>query len=45
MRTKSDLTVGDAASVASAELLVAPPLTCDRRIAAAPGHGATVELV
>ncbi len=35
----------DAAYLALAESLPAPLLTCDARLAAAPGHRATVELV
>jgi hypothetical protein len=35
----------DAAYVAPAELLDAPLITCDRRLAAAPGHTATIHLV
>jgi len=39
------LTVYDAVYVALAEALNAPLLTCDAKIAAAPGHHAIVELV
>ncbi len=39
------LTVYDAVYVALAEALDAPLLTCDAKIAAAPGHHATVEVV
>jgi len=39
------LTVYDAVYVALAEALVAPLLTCDAKIAAAPGHHAIVEVV
>jgi len=39
------LTIYDAVYVALAEALNAPLLTCDAKIAAAPGHNAIVELV
>jgi predicted nucleic acid-binding protein len=39
------LTAYDAVYVALAELLEAPLLTCDRKIALASGHRATVEVV
>jgi len=39
------LTAYDAVYVALAEALDAPLLTCDAKIAAAPGHHATVEVV
>jgi len=42
---RDNLTAYDAAYVALAESLPAPLLTCDRRLAKAPGHGAVVELV
>lgn len=42
---RATLTAYDAAYVALAELLDAPLLTCDRKIAAAPGHDAKVEVV
>jgi predicted nucleic acid-binding protein len=42
---RSNLTPYDAAYVALAELLDAPLLTCDARLAGAPGHRARVELV
>ena len=42
---RANLTAYDAAYVALAEALDAPLLTCDRRIAAAPGHRARVEVV
>jgi predicted nucleic acid-binding protein len=38
------LTADDAAFVALAELLDVPLVTCDARLARAPGHHATVEL-
>jgi len=41
---RDNLTAYDAAYVALAEALDAPLLTRDRRLAAAPGHGARVEL-
>ena len=42
---RTNLTVYDAVYVALAEALDAPLLTCDERLAAAPGHGATIELL
>jgi predicted nucleic acid-binding protein len=42
---RNNLTTYDAAYVALAEVFEAPLLTRDRRIAAAPGHHAKVELV
>jgi predicted nucleic acid-binding protein len=42
---RANLTAYDAAYVALAEALEAPLVTCDRRIASAPGHRARVELV
>jgi predicted nucleic acid-binding protein len=39
------LTAYDAAFVALAELLDAPLVTCDARLARAPGHHATIELL
>jgi predicted nucleic acid-binding protein len=42
---RNNLTAYDAAYVALAEALDAPLLTCDRRLAAAPGHRAQIELV
>jgi len=42
---RNNLTAYDAVYVALAEALEAPLLTRDRRLAAAPGHRATVELV
>ena len=44
-RLRDNLTAYDAAYIALAEALDCPLLTCDRRLAAAPGHGARVELV
>ncbi|MEM9558564.1 MAG: type II toxin-antitoxin system VapC family toxin [Acidobacteriota bacterium] len=41
---RGNLSAYDAAYVALAEALDAPLLTGDRRVAAAPGHGATIEL-
>jgi predicted nucleic acid-binding protein len=41
---RDNLTAYDAAYVALAESLPGPLLTCDRRLARAPGHGAVVEL-
>ena len=42
---RANLTAYDAVYVALSELLDAPLLTCDGRIASAPGHHATVEVV
>lgn len=42
---RATLTAYDAAYVALAELLDAPLLTCDGKIASAPGHDADVEVV
>jgi len=42
---RRNLTAYDAAYVALAEVLEAPLLTCDRALASAPGHRATVELI
>jgi predicted nucleic acid-binding protein len=42
---RENLTAYDAVYVALAEVLDAPLLTADRRIARAPGHGARVEVV
>jgi predicted nucleic acid-binding protein len=42
---RENLTAYDAIYVALAEALDAPLLTCDRRLATAPGHQARVELV
>lgn len=41
---RGNLTAYDAAYVALAETLGSPLVTCDRRLAAAPGHRARVEL-
>jgi predicted nucleic acid-binding protein len=41
---RRNLTAYDAAFVALGETLDAPLVTCDRRLAAAPGHRARVEL-
>jgi len=41
---RAGLTAYDATFVALAELLEAPLVTCDARLARAPGHRATVEL-
>ena len=41
---RATLTAYDAVYVALAEVLRAPLLTCDARIAAAPGHHANIEL-
>lgn len=43
-RLRHNLSAYDAAYVALAEKLQAPLITRDRRIAAAPGHGASVEV-
>ena len=42
---RSNLTAYDAAYVALAEALDAPLLTCDGRLARAPGHDVVIELV
>lgn len=42
---RATLTAYDAVYVALAELLDAPLLTCDGKIASAPGHSANVEVV
>ena len=42
---RQNLTAYDAVYVALAEALDAPLITCDRRLAAAPGHRARVEVV
>jgi len=42
---RATLTAYDAIYVALAELLDAPLLTCDSRIASAPGHHAVVEVI
>lgn len=42
---RTNLTAYDAVYVALAELLDAPLLTCDKGIASAPGHRATVEVI
>lgn len=42
---RANVTAYDAAYVALAELLDAPLITRDRRLAAAPGHRARIELV
>lgn len=42
---RENLTVYDAAYIALAEVLDAPLLTLDRRLASAPGIGAVVELI
>jgi predicted nucleic acid-binding protein len=44
-RLREHLTAYDAAYVALAEALDAPLLTLDARLAAAPGHGAQVDLL
>lgn len=41
---RENLTAYDAAYVALAELLVAPLITCDTRLASAPGHTAIIEV-
>ena len=42
---RANLTAYDAAYVALAEVLRAPLLTCDRRLARAPGHNARIEIL
>ena len=44
-RLRSHLTAYDAAYVALAEVLDAPLVTCDTRLAAAPGHSAHIQLI
>jgi predicted nucleic acid-binding protein len=42
---RHNLTVYDATFVALAELLAVPLITCDARLASAPGHKARIELL
>ena len=42
---RDNVSAYDAAYVSLAELLEAPLLTCDRRLAASSGHGAKIESV
>jgi predicted nucleic acid-binding protein len=42
---RHNMTAYDATFVALAELLAVPLLTCDARLASAPGHHATIELI
>jgi predicted nucleic acid-binding protein len=42
---RHNLTAYDATFVALAELLTVPLITCDARLASAPGHEATIELI
>lgn len=42
---RAHLSIADGVYVALAEFLDAPLLTCDRRLARAGGHGATIEIV
>jgi predicted nucleic acid-binding protein len=42
---RNHLSAYDAAYVALAEALDASLITCDRRMADAPGHGANVEVI
>jgi predicted nucleic acid-binding protein len=42
---RGNLTAYDAVYVALAEVLDVPLVTCDRRLASAPGHSATIDLV
>jgi predicted nucleic acid-binding protein len=42
---RAHLTIHDGVYIALAELLDAPLLTCDTRLARACGHGATIEVV
>jgi len=44
-KLRSNLTAYDASYVALAEVLGATLLTCDRKLAVAPGHSARVELI
>ena len=44
-RLRNNVTAYDAAYVALAELLEAPILTCDARLARSGGHGVTIRLV
>ena len=44
-RLRNNLTAYDAVYVALAEMLAAPLITCDRRLAGAAGHRARIELV
>ena len=41
---RHNITAYDATFIALAEALSAPLITCDARLAAAPGHSATIEL-
>ena len=41
---RGKVTASEAVYIALAEHLVAPLITCDARLAAAPGHHATIEL-
>ncbi len=42
---RDNCTVYDALYLTLAEALGAPLLTCDRRLAAVPGHGASVDVI
>ena len=42
---RNNMTAYDAVYVALAESLAVPLLTCDARLAAAPGHSAEIELL
>ena len=42
---RHNVTAYDGAYIALAEALDAPLITCDARLAAAPGHNATIELI
>lgn len=44
-RLRANLSAADAAYVTLAEALEAPLLTLDARLAAAPGHGARIEVI
>lgn len=44
-QTRANLTAYDAVYVALAEALDAPLVTCDARLAAAPGHRARIDLI